>query len=677
MNDPGLDDAIANEANVLDQSSTGQGAKSISSDEKQGGADADGPHAARWWLASTAYPLAAGTFGPMASAFSVCSLSQPWRMELGGKEIPDPKWVSAINAISLFFALIANLFLSLNMARRIRFEVAQPIMIIGWFISSALLIGILIPVGVLMYRPENDGLIYAQSYFYGAFAAGLYFIISSLLTVTAYGAYTGHYDREFKLTTSQRTLMLQTIIFCIYLLLGAEVYATVEGWRFLDAVYFADYTLLTIGVGNYSPATHVGRGLLFPYAIGGILILGLIVSSIRTLMLERGRQKIAEILTEHTRRLFVKQAASDRHRFRGFIPNLSAANDENTDISERERQKLEFITMRRIRQVSTVQYKWVSLLISLVVWMALWLIGAVVFWRSEDERNWTYFEALYFAYTTLLTIGYGDFYPISSLGKAFFVFWSLLAVPTITILISNIGDTLIGSIRDLTIFFGEITILPGDAPFVDRIRDVVHVSWRERRERWLQEITGEHDNAQEIFSRSGTPNGERETTNTNMPTPPPCAERAGLEAEEHKREESARARGDVAAENLHHYHYLLFREIRTMLDYARSNANKEFDYLEWEYYLSLISGEKHKPAAPVPDTASEKQRDEDQVQKFRGWSWIDKRNPLVGEKSEVQWLLNALTDALERELKTASRAFHRPGGSEVEVEKISSAAGSR
>ncbi|KAJ5965818.1 hypothetical protein N7481_012532 [Penicillium waksmanii] len=631
MNDPGLDDAISNEAKVLDQSSTGQGAKSITSDEKQGGADADGPHAARWWLASTAYPLAAGTFGPMASAFNVCSLSQPWRMELGGKVIPDPKWVTAINAISLFFALIANLFLSLNMARRIRFEVAQPIMIIGWFISSALLIGILIPVGVLMYKPENDGRIYAQSYFYGAFAAGLYFIISSLLSVTAYGAYTGHYDREFKLTTSQRTLMLQTIIFCMYLLLGAEVFATVEGWRFLDAVYFADYTLLTIGVGNYSP---------------------------QRMLAVRGRQKISDLLTEHTRRLLVKQAASDRHRFRGFLPNLSVVNDENADISERERQKLEFITMRRIRQVSTVQYKWVSLLISVVVWMAMWTIGAIVFWRSEDERNWTYFEALYFAYTTLLTIGYGDFYPISSLGKAFFVFWSLLAVPTITILISNISDTLISSIRDLTIFLGEITILPGDAPFHDRIRDVLHISWRERRERRLQEITGEHDNSQEMFSRSATPTGERETTNTSMPTPPPCTERGALEAEERKREKSARARGDVAAENVHHYHYLLFREIRTMLDYSRIN--------------------KHKPAAPVPDTLSEKQRDEDQVQKDRGWSWIDKRNPLVGEKSEVQWLLNALTDALERELKTASRSFHSPGGSEVEVEKeISSAAGGR
>lgn len=59
MNDPGLDDAIANEASVLDQSSSGQPDKSIISNEKQDGPDADIPHAGRWWLASTAYPLAA------------------------------------------------------------------------------------------------------------------------------------------------------------------------------------------------------------------------------------------------------------------------------------------------------------------------------------------------------------------------------------------------------------------------------------------------------------------------------------------------------------------------------------------------------------------------------------------------------------------------------------------
>jgi potassium channel subfamily K len=95
-------------------------------------------------------------------------------------------------------------------------------------------------------------------------------MVATMMLVTVYGAYAGHYDKEFQLTMSQRTLMLQTISFLVYLLLGALVYSHIEGWAYLDAVYWADFTLLTVGIGDYSPATHLGRGLLFPFAIGGI-----------------------------------------------------------------------------------------------------------------------------------------------------------------------------------------------------------------------------------------------------------------------------------------------------------------------------------------------------------------------------------------------------------------------
>ncbi|KAJ6031395.1 hypothetical protein N7540_002127 [Penicillium herquei] len=646
MNDPGLDDAIADEANVLDQYSSPSQHRDNSTvstkDTKTHQQDTQHPLAPRWWLASTAYPLAAGTFGPMASAFNVCCLAQPWRMEPdaddGYLDVTDPKWVIAINSISLVCALVANLFLSLNMARRIRFSLAQPVIIIGWFVSSASLIAILIPFGVLMYRPENSTRVYSQAYFYGAFAAGLYFIIACLMLVTAYGARKGYYSREYKLSNSQRTLMLQTIIFCFYILSGSAVYAKVEGWRFLDAVYFADYTLLTIGVGNITPATHLGRGLLFPYAIGGIVILGLIISSIRTLMLERGRQKLADALAARTRKFLVKEATSDRKRLGGLVPDLRPNEEENP----RDRQKREFITMRRIRQLATVQHKWISLSMSLIVWMAMWLIGAVVFWQSELSQSWTYFESLYFAYVTLLTIGYGDIYPESSLGKSFFVFWSLLAVPTITILISNIGDTLIHFVRDLTLYLGELTILPGDEPFIERLKDLFRMSWSDK---WVQETLGERSAAQDILD---------DEKGTDDPEQANCQVHRALEAEEHEQEESARARGDIAAESVHHYHYLLFREIRKMMEYTRSNLSKEFDYLEWEYYLSLISG-KHKPASedhPI------NVQDEERERAFEEWSWIDKKNPLIGEKSEVEWLLGELTEALERELKTASRGYH-------------------
>jgi len=53
----------------------------------------------RWWFASTASPLIAGTFGPMASAFNICAIGENWReyvapggMQNTGTPIQDPGW---------------------------------------------------------------------------------------------------------------------------------------------------------------------------------------------------------------------------------------------------------------------------------------------------------------------------------------------------------------------------------------------------------------------------------------------------------------------------------------------------------------------------------------------------------------------------------------------------------
>jgi potassium channel subfamily K len=58
---------------------------------------------ARWWYASTGIPLIAGTFGPIANAFSVCALVEDWRVKIPpngteehGIPIKDPKWCVAI-----------------------------------------------------------------------------------------------------------------------------------------------------------------------------------------------------------------------------------------------------------------------------------------------------------------------------------------------------------------------------------------------------------------------------------------------------------------------------------------------------------------------------------------------------------------------------------------------------
>jgi potassium channel subfamily K len=62
----------------------------------------------RWWFASTACPLIAGTFGPMANAFSICALVVYWReyipeggTEAHGKSIKDPPWFVRPSSLSL------------------------------------------------------------------------------------------------------------------------------------------------------------------------------------------------------------------------------------------------------------------------------------------------------------------------------------------------------------------------------------------------------------------------------------------------------------------------------------------------------------------------------------------------------------------------------------------------
>ena len=69
--------------------------------------------------------------------------------------------------------------------------------------------------------------------------------------------------------------------------------------------------------------------------------------------------------------------------------------------------------------------------------------GAYVFYTCERSRGWTYFNSVYFTFISLLAIGYGDVTLSTMAGKSFFVLWSLIVVPTLTMLIST-GTEAIG-----------------------------------------------------------------------------------------------------------------------------------------------------------------------------------------------------------------------------------------
>lgn len=306
----------------------------------------------------------------------------------------DYSRVLAVNAVSFVIAIIANLFLLANNFGRIPFKIAQPATIIGWYISSLMLIGLVAAAPLHLPLPPGQTRTFSQAYYYAILAAALYFIVASLLVATASGVWLGQYSSDFKLTFSQKTLMIQVLFFLGYLLSAAAVYAYIEDWDFLDAVYWVDVTLFTIGYGDFSPKTHLGRSLFFPMAIGGILFVGLIVASISTLALDRASTKVSIRMVEKARQEALKK----------FNPNngtthlrLFKLREIQKDLSsELDQREHEFDIMREVQRKAANGNRMLAIGISAVAFVILWFIGAVAFWQAEKGAgNWSYFESLY------------------------------------------------------------------------------------------------------------------------------------------------------------------------------------------------------------------------------------------------------------------------------------------
>lgn len=332
------------------------------------------------------------------------------------------------------------------------------------------------------------------------------------------------------------------------------------------------------------------------------------------------------------------------------------------------------------------------------------MIGAVVFWHTERNQSWTYFESVYFSYTTLLTIGYGDFQPISNSGKPFFVFWSLLAVPTLTILISNMGDTVIQLIKDVTIWLGEVTILPSEAGSIRQslkfgITKLIGGKID------VQGIRDADDDVEELpTGLVRMPRHKKEESSHNKEDVENAQKLASEFAEAEELEEDvARKRGDKLAEDIHHYRQLLIKEIRNVFADLNAATPKKYTYEEWSYFLQLVGEDEgnrkyHRKAPLEPpshdlrkstDESTAVSKEEQEVEKdndagqkhaapdghendraghtITQWSWIGNRSPLMGDKEEAEWILEKLLARLEDELR-GEREFAKKLKAEKEKE---------
>ncbi|KAI4148878.1 MAG: hypothetical protein L6R39_002667, partial [Caloplaca ligustica] len=536
-----------------------------------------------WWFASTAIPLLAATTGPLANVMSIAALITYWRnnynpdypgVDQYSSGFPDPHWCIALNAASLVCGFVGNIFLLFNFTRR------------------------LIAITTCMDKyvpPQRPQQTYSQGFWHAVIAAVLYFLSSMALMVNMLGYFLGHYPQHFELSDEQRNLILQTMVFVIWLAGGAGIFSRVEPeWQFVDALYFCDVTILTVGFGDFHPLNDTARGLVFPYSVGGIIILGLMVSSIRKFALELSRDNIIKTHAEKrrvktinrsvttTEELEQRQAVANRRSaytssasgkaqrgprgvpVRSGMELLRRVGTRNQKLLLLEEEKDRFDAMRRIQKSTSNFKRYTALTMSVTAFGLLWCVGAVGFWRAEQKtQGLTYFEALYFCFVSLVTIGYGDLSPVSNAGKPFFIIWSLVAVPTMTILISDMSDTVIAAFKRGTFTLADWTVLPKAGLWGSLLQRQPKL-WN-----WLQRKAKNAEEEKRIAQ--GFPVGPPDE-DASAAAPPPTLEQV---ARLHTLDQHALARK-------------LGTAIRKTANDLRADPPKQYTYEEWAVFTYLI-----------------------------------------------------------------------------------------
>jgi len=83
--------------------------------------------------------------------------------------------------------------------------------------------------------------------------------------------------RIFRRLTSQPEFRGLIIVEIVLLASGTIFYQIVEGWDWVDSIYFCVVTLATVGYGDLHPTTTWGKLFAIPYIIIGVAMLGVFI----------------------------------------------------------------------------------------------------------------------------------------------------------------------------------------------------------------------------------------------------------------------------------------------------------------------------------------------------------------------------------------------------------------
>mmetsp|Transcript_6079 Transcript_6079/g.9320 ORF Transcript_6079/g.9320 Transcript_6079/m.9320 type:complete len:388 (+) Transcript_6079:146-1309(+) len=180
-----------------------------------------------------------------------------------------------------------------------------------------------------------------------------------------------------------------------------------ESWSYVDSLYFATITFLTIGYGDVSPSTDAGRLFTVFFAIFGIFILGFFLGLLGA--------RLVEMETE--------AYATMREKARNQLKKAFGMK-----IDEKAEKQKPKTACGVICHILTLELPLIAV-----------LFGLGILYGTQME-HWTVIESIYFSTITFSTVGFGDYAPEEPWARLVCIFLLPLIVAVFCELVGRIAS---------------------------------------------------------------------------------------------------------------------------------------------------------------------------------------------------------------------------------------------